>query len=129
MFELPWMVLASSALFWGGSVKAGVAVTMLPFFLTRRGIRTGIVREGSCAEPYGFLFLLLLPLIAAVNLLCNLKAYELTLAVYVISVKRLSSLFSLLWAFLFLKEEGLSRRLPAVLLMVAGIVWVGMVSG
>ncbi len=59
------------------------------------------------------------------NLFCNLKAYSLTLAINVVSVKRLSNLFSILFAGFVLKENNIKQRMLAAVVMVIGVLWVG----
>lgn len=122
-------VLHSSAPFWGASVKTGVALFMLPVVLMQSRKNR---REPSPAAPEkksgrAWLFLLILPLILAINIICNMEAYKLTLAINVVSVKRLSSLFSILLAWLFLGEKNIRQRMGAAAVMVAGVLWVGFI--
>ena len=72
-----------------------------------------------------YAYLLAIPLVMVVNILCNLEAYRLTLAINVVSVKRLSSLFSVLLAWSVLKEEHIGQRMVAAAIMVIGVLWVG----
>ena len=119
-------VLASSPCIWGASVKTGVALYMLPACLIRSRSRRNIPPiENRSRKAYAYL--LIIPLVMTVNILCNLEAYKLTLAINVVSVKRLSSLFSVLLAWCILGEKNIRQRLFAVVIMVAGVLWVGFV--
>lgn len=119
-------VLNSSPNIWGASVKTGVAIYMLPASLLHMNKTKRLGRlapHGQTQKRY--LYLLLIPLVMALNLFCNMKAYELTLAINVVSVKRLSCLFSVLLAWFFLKEKNIRQRMGAAVLMVIGVLWVG----
>jgi uncharacterized membrane protein len=49
-------------------------------------------------------------------------AIDLTLVPYVIAIKRTSAALSVLWGAWFFREANLRTRLPAVLIMLAGVV-------
>lgn len=121
-------VLHSSPALWGASVKAGVALYMLPVCLiqSRRSGTQGMPEQRSPGRKR-YAYLLLIPLVMAAGILCNLEAYELTLAINVVSIKRLSSLFSVLLAWCILGEKNIRQRMVAALVMVAGVLWVGFV--
>ena len=66
---------------------------------------------------------LLLPIgfFAAVRAVTQMLAINLTLVAYVISIKRTSVLFSIVFAYLVFKEKGIKERLSGAILMVLGV--------
>jgi drug/metabolite transporter (DMT)-like permease len=120
-------VQASSSAFWGASVKTGVALFMLPVVLinSRKSRRKTVSAGMQKKNKKAWLFLLIVPLILTVNIICNMEAYKLTLAINVVSVKRLCSLFSVLLAWLVLGEKNIRQRMGAAAVMVVGVLWVG----
>lgn len=105
----------SSPLFWSAALNAFIAAALLPAVLLRRA-RCGRLFPDGIKE--------LLPIGAAGGLgtLCQMTAVSLTLVPYVIAIKRTSTVWSSLWGHLRLGEPGLEERLPAVVLMLAGVV-------
>ena len=61
-------------------------------------------------------------LIAGIAPTLGYTAYSLGLVGYVTTLFRLSALMTIVWSFLFLKERGITQRLPASLLMVIGAI-------
>ena len=120
-------VLHSSSAFWGASVKTGVALFMLPVVLinSRKNRKRVPSPETQKKNKKAWIVLLIVPLILTVNIICNMEAYKLTLAINVVSVKRLCSLFSVLLAWLVLGEKNIRQRMGAAIVMVAGVLWVG----
>lgn len=57
----------------------------------------------------------------ALSIVCHMLAISLTKVAYMISVKRLSLLFGVLYGHLLFREEGLRERLSGTLLMLAGV--------
>jgi drug/metabolite transporter (DMT)-like permease len=105
----------SSPLFWAAALHAAIAVLLWPLVL-RSGRRAQDDERLASLLPVGAA--------GAFGALCQMTAISLTLVPYVIAIKRTSAVLSTLWGHLVLGEPGLSRRLPAVLLMVAGAVLV-----
>lgn len=66
--------------------------------------------------------LLLLGAIAAAMILCQLTAIELTVASYVIAIKRAGMVLSVVLGYFFFKERKLRIRLVGAALMTAGVV-------
>lgn len=60
--------------------------------------------------------------IAGVAPVLGYTAFSLGFVGYVTTLFKLSTLMTLLWSFVFLKEQGLSQRLPASAIMVAGAI-------
>ena len=61
-------------------------------------------------------------LIAGVAPVLAYTAYSLGLVGYVTTLFKLSTLLSVIWSFLFLKERGLAQRLPASMTMILGAI-------
>jgi uncharacterized membrane protein len=59
---------------------------------------------------------------SAAALICQMTAISLTLVAYVISVKRMSIMFGVIFGALIFKEQGLRERLAGVIIMQAGVV-------
>lgn len=96
-------------------VDALLAIALTPAVITRG--RASI----------GKLFLhrrafLLAGLIAGVAPVLGYTAFSLGFVGYVTALFKLSTLMTMLWSFLFLKEHGLKERLPASTVMVAGVI-------
>jgi drug/metabolite transporter (DMT)-like permease len=122
-------VLDSSPEFWGASVKTGIALFMIPACLLRfRREPPAPTLEFAARRAPAYWLLLIIPLVMTANILCNMKAYELTLAINVVSVKRLCSLFSVLLGWYFMREQNIRGRLLAAGIMVGGVLWMGFVS-
>jgi drug/metabolite transporter (DMT)-like permease len=65
--------------------------------------------------------LLSIGLVAAIRSVFQMSAIALTLVAYVISIKRTSVIFGILFGVLILKEKGLSERLTGAFIMVVGV--------
>lgn len=65
--------------------------------------------------------LLLIGLIGALALILQMWALTMTLAAYVISIKRISVVFGVLFGHFVFHEQGLARRLVCAALMVVGV--------
>lgn len=67
-----------------------------------------------------------LGVIGGIAPLFGYAAFSLGLVGYVSALFKMSSVFALLWAFLFLQEKDVSRRLPAAVVMVIGAILIAM---
>ncbi len=61
-------------------------------------------------------------LIAGIAPVLGYTAFSLGFVGYVTTLFKLSTLMTMLWSFLFLKERGLAQRLPASMVMVIGVI-------
>jgi drug/metabolite transporter (DMT)-like permease len=61
-------------------------------------------------------------LIAGIAPVLGYTAFSLGFVGYVTALFKLSTLMTMVWSFLFLKERGLAQRLPASLVMIIGVV-------
>jgi uncharacterized membrane protein len=67
-----------------------------------------------------------LGVIGGIAPLFGYAAFSLGLIGYVSALFKLSSVFALLWAFLFLREKDVPRRLPGAVLMILGAILIAM---
>jgi len=106
-------VTASSPLLWVVAVNLFAAVSLLPLTLRRP------LPEFS---GRGFPLLLLAGILGGLGLFFQMNAITLALVAYVIAIKRLGVLLSVLWGRLAFKEENFRKRMPGAVLMVMGAV-------
>lgn len=106
-------VLHSSPLHWAAALNGFVALALLPAVVLRC--------RGGRPLPHDRKGLLLIGAAGGLGSACQMAAISLTLVPYVIAIKRSSTVMSVLWGHLRLGETGIRRRLPAALLMLAGI--------
>ena len=66
--------------------------------------------------------LLIIGTLSALMSLASFKAQSLTLNAYMISVKRLSIVFSIIYGYIFFKEKGIIKNVVAALIMIFGTV-------
>ena len=71
-------------------------------------------------------YLLWLGLFEAIAMFCQMRAYQLAIVPYVISIKRTSVIWSSLLGFIIFKEGGLKERMIAILFMVLGVFLIGL---
>src|SRR3989338_6090569 len=72
--------------------------------------------------------LLIIGTLSALMSLASFKAQSLTLNAYMISVKRLSIVFSIIYGYIFFKEKGIIKNVVAALIMIFGTVLIAIVS-
>lgn len=109
----------SSPIFWSISMTCFVAVMMFPFMLYFSDQPFGLIsRQMKALIPLG--------LFNAFTFIAQMTAINLALVAYVIAIKRSSTILSVFWGHLFLKEKGLRERLPGVMIMVAGVLLISM---
>jgi drug/metabolite transporter (DMT)-like permease len=108
-------VLTSSPQFYQAAFTVIFSVLMLVYLLITD--RPGLTTFISNPAP-----LLLVALFGIGLYICQMAALEQALAALVISVKRLAALFGVLLGSLLFKEQNLSIRLTAALIMVTGTV-------
>jgi drug/metabolite transporter (DMT)-like permease len=112
-------VTASAPLLWAGALNAFVGTALGGALLVRReGGRAAAVLRRAPAR------VLLAGLVVAIALAAQMSALPLTLAAYVIAVKRTSVLFSVLAGALLFRERSLMPRLTGAAIMLAGFVLV-----
>ncbi len=108
----------SNVIFWSIVLNAIVSLEFLLLYfrhpepISRRNIR----------------ILLLSGLIKTFSLLAFRYALMMTLAVYVISVKRISSLFTVLFGAFFLKEKNIKYKVFGALMLIIAVIILGWIS-
>ncbi len=75
------------------------------------------------SKELGTHFKTLLPigLTSAISLICQMTALHYTLVVYVIAIKRVSTVLSVIWGKLLFKEEKFQERVTGALIMFGGV--------
>ena len=99
---------------------AFVSTMLLVLILTPAVISRGKPAAGKLSGHWREL--LLAGLIAGIAPVLGYTAYSLGFVGYVTTLFKLSTLLTILWSSLFLKEQGLTKRLPAATLMVIGVI-------
>ncbi len=131
-----WLAIAASAL-WGitpvfektaiqhtfpqnptaAAFGALLALTLILFLLMLSHVRNPFKQVR--ARLRGFVAL---GAIGGIAPLFGYAAFSLGLVGYVATLFKMSSVFALLWAFIFLREKDVPRRLPGALIMVVGAI-------
>ncbi|MBP0017790.1 MAG: EamA family transporter [Cyanobacteria bacterium SBLK] len=104
----------SSPLFWITCDSALVSLLLLPFVLLR-------LKKIKRQLQKNWVSLMAMGLFNALTISCQMIALSLTLIVYVISIKRTSTILSVLWGSLIFREKGLQERLLGTTIMVLGV--------
>jgi len=116
------VVLASDAVFGSALVNLFIGSAFVAAVLIRGSWRRALPRDVMVAAPG--LGLILLGETVAINL-----AYTVQIVPYVIAVKRLSILFSVLIGGLVFREEGLAWRAVGAVVMIGGVVLIVLSTG
>lgn len=105
----------SSPIFWAFSINLFVMLAIIPliFFKSDHDF-SAIKTDFKVLFPIGFF--------SALTIIFQMIAISLTLVAYVISIKRVSVVFGVLWGRFFFKEIGIKERLIGALVMVLGVV-------
>jgi uncharacterized membrane protein len=112
-------VVNSSPIFYAAASSAMISLIFLPFMIVfARKDMHHIVTSAKVLVPIG--------LCSGLVLIFQMTAINLTLVSYVISIKRLSVILSVLWGFLLFREHGIRDRLLGASVMVAGVVLIGL---
>jgi len=104
----------SSAVFWVITSHVFCVIVMIPLVLWKsRSAMTQLKKNVLILSGVG--------VFSGLSLLFQMIAINLTLVSYVISVKRSTILFAVMFGYLFFKEKDIRSRLLGALLMLAGI--------
>lgn len=107
----------SSPVFWVIAVNTFVATFLFPVVLTGSKKKLDYFSKHiKDLVPIG--------LFSAIALIFQMTAISLALVVYVISIKRTSTIMSVLWGTLIFKEKGIKERLSGAIIMVAGVLFI-----
>ena len=94
-----------------------LALILLPFVLRKK-------REIPTMRWQGIKTLAPIGIFSGISIICQMIAFSLTQVPYVISIKRTSALFGILWGRMFFKEIHLRERLIGSLVILAGAVMI-----
>ncbi len=112
-------VVHSSALFWVIADGLLGAILLLPFLLLKSKNKAQQIKRG-------WKTLVLMGASSAFSVLAQMTAITLALVAYVISLKRLSTVFGVFWGKLFFKEKDFKERLVGAIIMAAGIILIAL---
>ncbi|MBU0597449.1 DMT family transporter [Patescibacteria group bacterium] len=105
----------SSVIFWPVAAYLVVAAILTPIMLVKARKDLYQIKERiGTILPIGLLW--------GVMIIFQMAAVNLTLVVYVISIKRTSAIFSVLGGILFFREKGLKERLLGAMFMMIGVI-------
>lgn len=114
-------VLEASPAVYGASISALMGLAFLPLALRRAGrgedLREAIPRRTGGLGLQGLLF--------AALFICQMEALRLSLAAYVIAIKRSGTLLTVLFGTVFFGERRLGVRLGGTLIILTGVFLVG----
>lgn len=108
-------ILNSSVVFWVISTHLASAVFFIPLILFR------IRRKRMIFKWIELGPLVSIGLVTALRSVFQMSAIALTLVAYVISIKRTSVIFGILFGYVIFKEKGISERLTGAVIMVLGV--------
>ena len=110
-------VINSSPMFWVAATGLFMAIIMLPIMLFKSKNIVHKMRSGyKVLIPAG--------IFGVAASIFQMTAVSMTLVAYVISIKRTSTIMSVLFGHFLFKEKGLKERLIGVILMVLGVVMI-----
>ena len=111
----------SSVFFWAASVNAFITLGFIPVVMIFSRDKKHQIRKN-------FKTLSGIGLLHGLMIVFQMIAVSLTLVAYVISIKRTSAAFSVIFGSMFFKEKGLRERLLGVFIMIAGVVFITILS-
>lgn len=114
--------LNSSPIFWLMSVGGWIVVILLPAMIMK-------FRTGFHLSKNELLAILPICLFAVLSNLFHVITLTLTFVVFAISIKRLSTLFSVVWGKVFLKEKDAKSRLAGAAVMFLGVLLIALFGG
>ena len=112
----------SSPIFWAISVNAFVALILFPVALFRLRKLKPSFTNGKLFQ--GLKTLVPIGLVAALMLACQMTAINMALVVYVISIKRISAVISVLFGHFIFKEKNIKERLLGSAIMIVGVLFI-----
>jgi len=108
---------SSSPVFWVIAINVFVTLVLFPIMLYKSQISPDQFKTGLKALfPVGFC--------SALTLIFQMTAISMALVVYVISIKRTSSVMSVLFGRLIFKEKDTGERLLGTVIMILGIIFI-----
>jgi len=114
-------VTNSSPIFWVIVINCSLAMVMFPIMIYKSKNWTKIIKkEYKALFPIGFF--------SSLSSIFHMTAITYTLVAYVISIKRLSIIFSVLFGHFVFKEDGIKERLLGAVMMVVGVIIIGLLG-
>jgi len=111
----------SSPIFWVIAINVVMAVCMFPIML---------IKSKNCKKILKKDYKILLPvgLFSALSLIFHMTAISMAFVAYVISIKRLNIIMTILFSHFIFKEDGIKERLVGAVIMVVGVVLIGLLG-
>ena len=110
-------VLNSSPVFWLSCHYSFIALGMIPIVWYKSADKLHQIKRY-------FPSLFAMGLFGAIAVLFQMRALELTLVAKVISVKRISTILTVIWGFLIFKEKNFRERILGAAIMIVGVFFV-----
>jgi uncharacterized membrane protein len=98
-------------------INAFIFISLTIVILIKKDVRFPELKEGKSD-------LILMSFFMTLMLTFHMLALSMTLVAYVISLKRLAGVISVLWGYIFLKEGDISSRLTGSTVMFAGVLFI-----
>jgi len=114
-------VTNSSSIFWVIALNVTLATFMFPIMIFKsKNWKNILKKDYKSLFPIG--------LFSALSLIFHMTAITLTLVAYVISIKRLSIIGSVLMGYIVFKEDDIKERLLGAVIMIIGVVIIGLLG-
>ena len=115
----------SAPLFWAISINVYVTLIIFPIMLYKvRSHKINKVPILSKNILNGSRNLVLIGLCSSLMIACQMTAINIVLVIYVISIKRLSAVISVLFGYLIFKEKNIRERLIGSIIMIVGVLFI-----
>ena len=109
----------SSPIFWAISVNVFVTLILFPVVLLRSHKLKLLFSGRKFFQKLKIL--ISMGIVTALMLACQMTAINMTLVIYVISIKRISAVISVLFGHFIFKEKNVKERLAGSVIMVIGV--------
>ncbi len=119
----------SSPIFWAISVNAYITLIMFPIMLYRMKLYKTSKALVLSKNFLGRLRnLVMMGLCSSIVLACQMTAINMVLVIYVISIKRISAVISVLFGHFIFKEKNIKERLVGSVIMVIGVLLIALLG-
>jgi len=114
-------LLNSSPILWVISINLFATLCMFPIMLYKSGKRIRQIPANlNILVPIGFF--------SSLALIFQMTAISVALVVYVISIKRLSAVISVIFGCLIFREKSIKERLLGAVIMILGVLFIALLS-
>ncbi len=107
----------SSPIFWAIAMNSFISIVMFPLVVYKSS-------KIFLQLKNNFKKLLPIGIFSSLTLVSQMTAINMTLVTNVISIKRTSSIFSVLFGYLIFREKNIKNRLLGAIIMIAGVVFI-----